>query len=274
MTRFAREISVAEELARAAGALSLRYHNTGVTVDMKPGDEPVTRADREASELIVAGLRAALPGDIIISEEADDDPRRLEPGHRVWFVDPIDGTRDFIKGRAGFAVMIGLCIDAQPVVGVIFQPIGGNLFVGSPDGAYRVDEAGVRKELRCSTVSDPAQARLVASKSHRTPEIDQVKSVLGISNEMNIGSVGLKLGLIALDERDLYVNPSSHSKAWDTCAPQALLEAAGGKMTDLAGAPLHYDRAELANDNGLVASNGPLHAPVLEKIVPLFKKRS
>jgi 3'(2'), 5'-bisphosphate nucleotidase len=265
-TSFARELEVAEELARAAGALILTYRGTGVTVDTKPGNEPVTRADREASELIMSGLARSFPDDILISEEAPDDPRRLTPGVRVWFVDPLDGTADFIAGHEGFAVMIGLCVNARPSVGVIFQPVGARLFTAAPGVGARLDG----RPLRCSTTVDPAELRLVASQTHRSRQIDAVKSALGIADEMNIGSVGLKLGLIALDERDLYVNPSSKSKAWDTCAPEALLLEAGGRISDLWGTPLRYDLPELRNQGGLLASNGAAHDVVVEKLRPLF----
>jgi 3'(2'), 5'-bisphosphate nucleotidase len=265
-----RELDVAADLARAAGKIVLGYHGTGIAVDTKAGDEPVTRADREASDLIVAGLARAFPADVVISEEAPDDLRRLTPGLRVWFVDPVDGTRDFIRGHAGFAVMIGLCVAGRPRLAAIYQPIGDRLFLAAPGrGARMIDPAG-EHALRCSRVADLAHIRLVASKSHRTGKIDEVKSALGISDELNIGSVGLKLGLIALAERDLYVNPSSKSKAWDTCAPEALLHEAGGRITDLWGAPLGYDVADLWNSRGLLASNGLLHAAVLAKLRPLF----
>ncbi len=264
-----RELDVAIGLARAAGKLTLAYHGTDVIVDRKAGNEPVTRADREASELIVDGLRRAFPDDIVISEEAPDDERRLRGG-RVWFIDPVDGTNDFIRGRAGFSVMIGLCIDARPTVGVIYQPIGDRMFWAETRGGAWLDEVGEPRRLAVSTISDVNMIRLVASKSHRSREIDDVKNALGISSEMNIGSVGLKLGLIAMGEMDLYVNPSSKSKAWDTCAPQALLHEAGGKITDLWGQPLAYDRAELGNQRGLLASNGVLHDAVLARLRPLF----
>ncbi len=263
------ELLVATGLARAAGKLILRYHGTDVTVDRKAGNEPVTRADREASELIVDGLREAFPEDVLISEEAPDDERRLHGG-RVWFIDPVDGTNDFIKGRAGFSVMIGLCVDARPAVGVIYQPIGDRMFWAETGGGAWLAEGGEPRRLRVSTVSDLDKIRLVASASHRSHQIDDVKNALGISREMNIGSVGLKLGLIAMGEMDLYVNPSSKSKAWDTCAPEALLREAGGKITDLWGEPLHYDRAELHNQRGLLASNGLLHDAVLARLRPLF----
>lgn len=266
----ARELDVARSLALSAGKLILGYHGTGIAVDEKAGHEPVTRADREASELILAGLGREFPADVLISEEAPDDARRLEPGRRVWFVDPLDGTRDFIRGLAGFAVMIGLCVERRPRLAAIYQPIGERLYLAAPGVGARLVEPDGERPLRCSPIADLRAIRLVASKSHRTREIDQVKSALGIDDELNIGSVGLKLGLIALAERDLYVNPSSHSKAWDTCAPEALLHEAGGRITDLWGRPLPYDEPDLWHRRGLLASNGLLHDAVLEKLRPLF----
>ena len=267
-----KELEVAERLAIEAGALVLRYFGTDLKVDSKAGNEPVTLADRESSTMIVRGLREAFPGDIVVSEEEADDPRRLEPGQRVWFVDPIDGTRDFIRGRDGFSVMIGLAIQGRPAVGAVFQPRGGRLFSARPGLGTWLTENGARRQIRCSPTADLTALRLVASRSHRTPEIDAVRNTLGITDEMNIGSVGLKLGLIALGERDLYVNPSSKSSAWDTCAPEALLTEAGGRITDLYGEPLRYDIPELRSLKGLLATNGPIHDVVVEKLAPLFRK--
>ncbi len=268
---FAHEVAVARELALVAGKLILGYRGTGVTVDRKAGDEPVTRADREASELIVAGISAAFPDDIVISEEADDDPRRLEPGHRVWYIDPLDGTKDFISGRPGFSVMIGLCVGARPRAGVVFQPVGHTLYWAAEGrGSYVVAEGGLERRMACSSTSALEGVRLVASASHRTGKIDEVKRALDTADEIQIGSVGLKLGLIALAERDLYVNPSSMSKTWDTCAPEVILAEAGGRISDLWGAPLVYDAPDMWHRRGLIASNGLLHEQVLARLRPLF----
>jgi len=270
---FARELEVAERLAREAGTVALRYREGDLRVELKAGDEPVTVADRASSDIIVSGLSEAFPDDIIISEECADDLRRLE-AERVWYVDPIDGTKDFIRGWEGFCVMIGLTVRHEPMVGVLYQPVGDRIFYASPDGGawFKAPEKEPRR-LTCSSIADPAQIRLVASKSHRGKEIDQVKSALGISTEMNIGSVGLKLGLIALGERDLYVNPFSKCRSWDTCAPEAVLDAAGGRMTDLHGDRLCYDQESTFRPTGMVATNGLLHEAVLEGIAPLFPRR-
>src|SRR4051812_48981472 len=103
---YARELEVAVALARQAGGLIRDFQSRGLTVDHKAGDEPVTEADRQANALIVAGLRAAFPDDGLLSEEAPDDGSRLTH-ERVWMVDPLDGTKDFIRGETGYATMIG-----------------------------------------------------------------------------------------------------------------------------------------------------------------------
>jgi 3'(2'), 5'-bisphosphate nucleotidase len=266
---YAREVEVARELARQAGTLIMRYRGDELVIDYKAGDEPVTIADRAASDLVVRGLGEAFPDDVVISEETADDLRRLD-ARRVWYVDPIDGTRDFIRGREGFAVMIGLTENHRPVAGVVYQPVHDRMFWASGDTACFQAEDEAPRQLHVSSVTEAADIRLVASSSHRSQTIDAVKSALGISNELHIGSVGLKLCLIALGERDLYVNPSPRCKSWDTCATEAILHAAGGTMTNVHGEPLRYDLEDTWRRQGLVASNGALHAAVIERLAPLF----
>lgn len=269
----AREVEVAERLAREAGILVMKFHGSQLEVERKAGDEPVTLADRQSSELIVRGLTAAFPDDIIISEENADDLRRLS-ARRVWYIDPIDGTKDFIRGEDGFCVMIGMCIDHRPAVGVIHQPLHDRLFAAaSGAGTWLAAPDAAPLRARVSAISQLPDIRLVASRSHRGSSIDKVKSALGISNELNIGSVGLKLGTIALGERDLYVNPSSKTSSWDTCAPEALLVEAGGRVSDIQGAPLRYDAEVIQHMRGLLASNGAVHQAAVDKLAPLFTGR-
>ena len=264
---FERELATAIELARLAGAEAARMQRGELGIEMKPGDEPVTLADRRASELIVAGLAAAFPSDPIISEELPPAPGALG-APRFWLVDPIDGTKDFIRGEDGYSVMIGLVCDGAPTVGVVYQPAADRLYHGTPAGAMVV-AGGETRRLVVSDVAAAADVRLVASKSHRSHELDRVKQELGIANELNIGSVGVKLCVIAAGLRDLYVNPATRTKAWDTCAPEAILVPAGGRLSDLFGNPIDYSR-ELAHRRGLVASNGRVHDEVIGKLAPLF----
>jgi len=264
---FERELARAIELARIAGTEAMRMQRGELVVEMKPGDEPVTAADRRASELIVAGLAASFPDDPIISEELEPAPGALG-APRFWLVDPIDGTKDFIRGEDGYSVMIGLVCDGKPTVGVVYQPVLDRLFHGTPGGALMTYQ-GETTPLAVSSISAAADIRLVASKSHRSPDIDRVKQQLGIANELNIGSVGVKLCVIAAGMRDLYVNPATRTKAWDTCAPEAILVPAGGRLSDLFGNPIDYTK-ELAHRRGLVASNGRVHDEVIAKLAPLF----
>jgi 3'(2'), 5'-bisphosphate nucleotidase len=267
---YRRELATAVDLARHAGERIRALQGGGLTVERKEDDSPVTAADREANALIVAGLRAQFPDDAVLSEEEPDDGTRLHKP-RVWMVDPLDGTKDFIRGRDGFAVMIGLLDGDRPALGVVYQPIGDKLYrAARGDGAF-VERAGAAPvPLRVSTVAELSHIRMVASRSHRTATIDRVRERLGISDELNVGSVGLKLGLIAEGARDLYVNPGGHSKLWDACGPEAILVEAGGRLSDAHGDPLAWRGRELGNLRGLIASNGVVHDLVVEKLAALF----
>jgi 3'(2'), 5'-bisphosphate nucleotidase len=269
---YARELALAEEIALEAARLVRRYHGTDLKIDAKAGNEPVTEADRAASTLIVDRLRAAFPDDAVLSEEIPDDGSRLGRP-RVWMVDPIDGTSDFIAGDTGFVVMIGLVVDGRPRVGAVAHPLTGRVYGGVVGvGAWRLDPDGARTPLHTSTLAGPPGIRLVASKTHRTPRVDAIKRALGITDEMNVGSVGLKIGLVSEAVRDLYVYTGGRTKIWDTCGPEAILLGAGGRVTDLDGAPLVYDRPALYNGRGIVASNGALHDFVVETLKPFVPK--
>lgn len=265
-----RELELAIDLARRAGERIRDLRGAGLAVEQKADDSPVTQADREANALIVDGLRARFPDDGLLSEELPDDGSRLTAS-RVWMVDPLDGTKDFIRGRDGFSVMIGLLAGDRPALGVVYQPVGDKLYFATlGQGAFIQRGDGAVTPLHVSSVSEMSQLRMVASASHRTETIDRVRAALGVSDETNIGSVGLKLGLIAEGARDLYVNPSGHSKLWDTLGPEAILVEAGGRLSDAHGQPLDWRGPELGNIRGLIASNGILHDDVVARLAALF----
>jgi 3'(2'), 5'-bisphosphate nucleotidase len=270
---FERELEAAVRIALEAAAVVRRFKRAGMTVERKSGDEPVTAADHAANDLIVRRLREAFAADAVLSEEVPDDGARIGQS-RVWMVDPIDGTRDFIAGDDGYAVMIGLCVDGRPQVGALALPATGVLYAGtSGGGGWKQLPDGSRSPLRTSTLSAPPGIRLVASKSHRTPDIDAFRRALAIENEINVGSVGVKVGLVADASRDLYVYPGSRTKLWDVCAPEAILLAAGGRFTDVHGNPMVYTGPDLYNRDGIVASNGALHDRVLRTLEELVAAR-
>ncbi len=270
MSAYTHELAAAHQIAVAAASVVRSYVGRPIRIENKPGNEPVTEADLAANRLIVERLAHAFPDDVILSEEIPDDRSRLR-ARRVWMVDPIDGTSDFILGATGFAVMIGLCVDGRPVMGVVSQPLSGKTYAGVVgQGAWVEDADANRTPLRTTTLAGPPGIRLVASKTHRTPRVDAVKRALQIEDEINIGSVGLKIGLVAEAVRDLYVYTGGRTKIWDTCGPEAILTAAGGRVTDVDGRPLSYTSADLLNRRGIVASNGPLHDGVIRVIAPLL----
>ena len=246
------------------------YYQTGLPVKLKPGDEPVTAADQAADDLIAAGLRQAFPHDGLLTEEAEDDLSRLAKD-RVWIVDPLDGTTEFITETGEFAVQIALTLRGQPVLGVVYQPAKGHLFRAVQDqGAYLEVEGQVTR-LSVSTQQDPAQMCLVASRSHYSEFVDLARQALGIDTAHRVGSVGLKVGMVARAECDLYL-ATTISKEWDLCAPHALLLEAGGVLTNLCGEPLVYNKRNVLECTGLIASNGLIHDQIVETLAPLRDK--
>jgi len=268
------ELETARTIALEAAAVVTRYRQGNLTVESKAGNEPVTEADRAANALIVERLMQAFPDDVVLSEELPDDGSRLGRD-RVWMVDPIDGTSDFIAGDSGYAVMIGLCIGGRPLMGVVAQPVTGKTYGGVVGtGAWLELPGQGRRPLRTSTLARAPGIRLVASKTHRTPKVDAIRRALGVTDEMNIGSVGLKIGLVAEELRDLYIYTGGRTKIWDTCGPEAILVAAGGRLTDMDGALLDYTSRELYNGRGLIASNGALHPFVLDTLRDILSAKA
>lgn len=258
---YERDVEAAVSAARAAGATVLELYGR-VAAEMKGRGDPVTEADRRANAQIVAALRAAFPDDGIVAEESKDDPSVRTKGGRVWFVDPLDGTKEFLARNGEFSVMVGLAVDGVARVGAVYRPEGDVCWSATPDGAFR-DEGGRRAPLGVSARGRMGEVRLVSSRSHREPVLDRMRTELGIFEELPSGSVGLKVGLIVDDLADLYVHPSGYARLWDTCAPEAILVAAGGRMTDCLGAPIRYDAADARCATGIVASNGLVHDEVV-----------
>jgi len=273
MSDFVRELETAAKIVREAAVLVRSFRGKRLQIDSKSGGEPVTEADRAANTLILERLAAAFPKDVVLSEEVPDSGARLGRS-RIWMVDPIDGTSDFILGDTGFVVMIGLAIDGRPTVGAVAHPLSEKVYggiVGPVATAWVEDSQGARTPLHTTAIERAPGIRLVASKTHRTPRIDRIKQALQVEDEMNVGSVGLKIGLVSEAVRDLYVYTGGRTKIWDTCAPEAILRGAGGTMTDVDGEPLVYDREELHNRRGIVASNGALHPFVIATLAPLVR---
>src|SRR5215813_8102176 len=174
-----KELEVARELARDAGRILLEFYASGAKVQWKGHDDPVTAADHAANEMLVRELNRRFPADAILSEEVPDDPARLEKD-RVWMVDPMDGTKQFIERIGEFAVMIGLAITGEPRVGVVYNPVTDRLFYAATGlGAY-VEEGWSTKRLHVSLLADVTQMVAARSRSHPSPTVDRIYALLGI----------------------------------------------------------------------------------------------
>ena len=257
-----REIAEAARIARQAGAILMDVYGTDFDVAYKAEADPVTEADTKANAYIVGELEKAFPNDGIVAEETEDQSDALKGG-RCWYVDPLDGTKEFVARNGEFSVMLGLAIDGVATAGVVYRPDNDKLYSGVVgDGAY-LEERGKRRALQVSTVADPSRLKLVVSRSHRNRAVGEVVTQLGIADEATSGSVGLKAGLIAEQKADLYVHIADKSSAWDACGPEAVLKAAGGRFTDLAGNPYHYGGTDMRNRSGILACNAAAYDAVL-----------
>lgn len=269
---------MARQLARRAGAAILSYRQAPLHVEIKRDvdrvhTEPVTEADRAANELIVTALAREFPDDGILAEESADTPRRLGLP-RVWMIDPLDGTNGFVAGDGDFAVQIGLAFNGRSVLGVVYQPLPDILWWAAEGSGAWTMRPGLDgpDRLIVSRQSVLGEMRLAASRSHRSPRMDRVVSELGIAEEVQRGSVGVKIGLIVDRYCDLYIHLSPRTKEWDTCAPEIILREGGGRITDLFGRDLRYNRADIQNHDGLVASNGAAHEEIIERLAPLLRE--
>lgn len=274
------ELSVAVELARRAGQAVMDVYATDFAVASKGHNDPVTEADRQANDLIVKGLTEAFPLDTVVAEESPP-PDGLPASGRVWYVDPLDGTKDFIARNGEFSVMIGLAVNGHAQFGVVYQPEGDVLYAGAVSREAWMERRGIRSPLEVKEQDAGRPLTLTVSRSHRHPMVEKIGPALGVGKEIPLGSVGLKIGLIARGEADVYLEPGPYTKLWDSCAPEAILRAAGGTFTTILGQPLVYGQApsskalvrdQLANTHGLLASNGFCHERVIQALRPVAEE--
>lgn len=266
------EIDTARRLILEAGERIMSHYGQ-VAVEHKAGDEPVTAADREANTLLVEGLSRAFPADGVLAEESapESDWHRRE---RIWCIDPVDGTKEFIAQNGEFAAMIGLVIEGRAALGLCLMPARGLLYIGGP-GLGTTEErlrTGARRELTVSERSDFTSMGMAISRSHRSERVGAMAERLGVTREVRSGSVGVKLAMVSNGEVDLYLHPSGGTKRWDACGPDAILAGAGGVLTDFHGKAIDYTSGQVHNDSGLLASNGTRHAEIVELLADLTKE--
>jgi len=268
-----KELAIAKRLAVEAGARLMDYYQQAFTIDWKAPGDPVTAADREASELIVRNLAHEFPTHAILSEEEPDNLSRLDESH-VWMIDPMDGTREFIEHREEFAVQIGLIVEGTPVLGVVYQPTVNKLYYGAKGTGAFLESNGAVIPLHVSKEEIASRMTMAISRAQHSRRVEEIRQRLRIKSVVRMGSVGLKVGSICEGVAHLYVHTGSRTHLWDTCGPEAILREAGGRMTDIANQPLRYTTPEVRNTNGLIASNGVIHdraVQVVQAVIEAFR---
>lgn len=263
-----RELAIAERAARAGGELVAAYYARGpIAVETKPDRSPVTEADRAAGAAIAGVLREAFPGDWILGEEDTDDLARLDR-RRVWIVDPLDGTRDFIARTGQFSVHVGLAVDGIAVVGAVYQPVTDAMYAAAAGaGAWRT-RGGERVRIAVSRTREPGELRTGTSRLNATSRLGQFLAAAGLDGRAVAMGASVKHMALAEGGLDLCVNLSPGEQEWDTCAPEVVIREAGGAFTDGDGRPFRYNQRDLGHYRGSVASNGACHDAVIELLRP------
>lgn len=234
-------------VARAAGQAIMQIYASPFTVRNKDDASPVTDADVAAEAVILQALAQLTPDVPVVAEEQMAAGHQPASARSFWLIDPLDGTREFIKRNGEFTVNIGLIQGALPVLGVLYAPAVDRLFAGLYPGTAFQELAGLRTNIACRAVP-ASDLTVTCSRSHgREDDLDDYLRPWLVRERVRIGS-SLKFGLLAAGEADLYPRLSP-TMEWDTAAGHAILRAAGGTVTDLQGAELRYGKPEFRNGN-------------------------
>jgi 3'(2'), 5'-bisphosphate nucleotidase len=237
-----------------AGSVIMDIYQSNLSVETKADGSPVTKADHAAEAILLAEIANLVPSIQIISEE-NATSHNLVASQEFFLVDPLDGTKEFIKacGDGAFTVNIGLIRNTEPVMGIVFAPALDRLFFGSlGNGAFEIS-GGICRQICVRTPSAEGLVA-VASASHRDAQTNQWLERRGIINSIAIGS-SLKFCLIAAGEADLYPRYGP-TMEWDTAAGDAVLRAAGGRVTAEDGKPFPYGKAGYRNQPFFAAGGG------------------
>jgi 3'(2'), 5'-bisphosphate nucleotidase len=247
-------------VALAGAAIMRVYQDESFAVQRKEDDSPLTLADLESQRVIIEGLERITPDIPILSEESAQAPwSERRTWRELWVVDPLDGTREFVKRNGEFTINIALVREHEPLLGIVAAPALGLLYWGARDaGAFSHHRGAARRPIKVSPPQNPL--RIIGSRSHTSPQTAAYLARLGPHVMTAIGS-SLKFCRVAEGNAELYPRFGPTSE-WDTAAGQALLEAAGGHVTRPDGHRLRYNcRESLINGDFLAFSDPSVPAP-------------
>ncbi len=241
-------LNTAINAATDAGRLVLKYYKSQYEIRDKSYHNPVTTADHASDDFLKQTLRAAYPDYGWLSEETVDSPERLT-AERVWVVDPLDGTKEFIEGVPNFVISVALVEHGYPILGVLYNPITEELFTAVKDGGAHLNGDPVH----CSRKSDPAQMVILNSRSETRRGLWEPFQA-SFKRLDAVGSVAYKLGLTAVGRADIFASLRPKNE-WDVCAGHCILNEAGGTLVTSEGKALSYNNPTTLFTPGLVGGD-------------------
>lgn len=259
------ELEFIEKLVLKAGDILLKYFKQEFAIDFKSDKyDPVTTADKQSDEFLRSAISQKFPADQILSEENSKQPESYTG--RVWMIDPLDGTKDFIVGRDCFSIVIGLLDKGKPVLGVVYLPVRKQLyFARIGKGAYLKEDGKVMK-LKVSKIAKIKDGRLLTHwpSGEKRPLVEFTDKI-PFKEKIPEGSVGTKMAMIASGQAEVYIQTSPRACKWDTLGSQVILTEAGGVITDSEGNNLDYTKAKSNWYKYFIASNNEkMHSQVTE----------
>lgn len=269
---------LARSVGWGAADVLRRYYRGEFDLDIqKAHSDPVTAADLAANQYILDRLQGALGNDQFgyLSEETFQPGLTPYPQAYVWIIDPLDGTRDFIQKTGEYAVHIALTQAGRPILSVVVWPEQEVLYYAKVDGGtYAEHRSGEVRRLKVKECSRPEDMRLVISRSHRDERFDALLKRLPQTEQTFVGSVGCKVATILEHRAELYLSLTTKSapKDWDLAAPELILTEAGGRLTHFDLTPLEYNRADVAQWGGFLASSGQNHDELCRLIAQILEE--
>lgn len=242
------------DIVKRAGEVILEVYETEFEVKRKDDCSPVTLADTRSHRVIADALRSRYPEIPVVSEEGKGIPFEVRKNwERFWLVDPLDGTKEFVKRNGEFTINIALIEGCEPVLGIIYIPVQERLYIGDIRAGCWEFRDGARRELHVSAIPENGPVRIVRSRSHPSPVLENLLSLIPSHEIISRGSA-LKFCAVAGGEADFYPR-FGPTWEWDTAAGQAIVTAAGGVMLRLSGEPFVYNKDSLLNGPFIVASS-------------------
>ena len=238
-----------------------------IGIKEKGEDDPVTAADMAANQIIMETLKRNFPEHAILTEE--EPVTWGKTGEEwVWMIDPLDGTKDFIKANGEFVTMVGLTHLGKPIIGVVVEPATGLEFYACKGfGAFKtkLSQRDTSSRVNISATPDLKYLRLAVSRSHRDPKVDKFIELLNVQDEISSGSVGRKMALVIDGEADIYVHPAGGTKLWDTCACEIIASEAGGVLLSGTGEKISYrsPSGDMGNHYGLLLCSAKIRDTVI-----------